>query len=93
MRRRIKRVAIPSDRVMVSDPFLLNRLIVKKIESQSPQIGSWFLTLRTGRSEGKQQIKVAIPSDRVMVSDTELLDKRLILYDESRNPLGSGHGF
>ena len=52
---KLGRVAIPSNRVNVSYSFPLARLFcLNEGVSQSPQIGSMFLTLKKGKEEGSK---------------------------------------
>ena len=71
-------VAIPSNRVNVSYADFVQGFLGEKTMSQSPQIGSMFLTLCIAiRSDGVV-LRVAIPSNRVNVSYSTHLFLRII---------------
>ena len=87
-------VAIPSNRVNVSykTKFSASRISLLPSESQSPQIGSMFLT-HAAEAEGGELVYVAIPSNRVNVSYLLTLRRHLIGAERGRNPLKSGQCF
>ena len=96
IRELVLKVAIPSNRVNVSygrpkhPKFILNMTL-----SQSPQIGSMFLTYKKLAKTQLKKKYVAIPSNRVNVSyfcfPMEWWHRNILEF--SRNPLKSGQCF
>ena len=88
-------VAIPSNRVNVSYHFWeLRREVEINAVSQSPQIGSMFLTYNQNFIELVEEVReVAIPSNRVNVSYIENKGKKIKALKVCRNPLKSGQCF